>query len=368
MRNKKYFLFLSLLLTACSAFQIDERTGDPIDPRVRAEQEVEIKKADESLTNGYFSVSKEQYIEFQRKFPNSVFYQRARFGQAQSLEAEGKWTEAAQIYRGTIEATRERQPEIAAQALYRISACYENIGDEARVLASLKDALNLKQYLSPEQVDAEIPARAAAAYSRMGLSKDAEEQLALADQGIQNIIKINRSTMNQAELKLWSSEIYYKMGLFSTENLKPENLQAALDSFKMVQIFSLRSLELGVIPWSEKAKKALMLNYEDLWKVAQNLPTPEGLDFEAANRQKTERQIYFAGQLLALTNDLRSAQVVAKEVRSPLSAQFFKGLSKFEDKIEKFLYTQGEFTKLTPEAMKRQQIKQKKIKLQDPQN
>lgn len=368
MKSKLLFLmfFLIINLMACAAFQTDERTGDPIDPRIRAEQEAEISKADENLANGYFSISKEQYIEFQRKFPNSFFYQRARFGHAQSLEAENKWSEAAEIYRGTIEATRARQPEIAAQALYRISICYENLRDEARVLASLKDALSLKQYLEPEQAEAEIPARMAACYSRMGLQKDAQTQLILADEGIQNIIKQNRSAMDAEALKNWSAKVYYKMGLFSTEQVTAENLQAALDSFKMVQIFSLRSIELGKDPWSEKAEKTLMVSYGNFWKVVQNFPVIEGLDTGAANRQKTERQIYFAGQILALTNDLKTSQVVSQEMRSPNSSHFFAGLVKFEDKVEQFLYSQGEFTKLTPEALKRQQVKQKNIKLQDP--
>lgn len=365
-KNRIQFLILGLLLTACSAFQVDEKTGDPIDPRVRAEQEAEIQKPDQNLANGYFSVAREQYAEFQKKFPNSVFYQRSIFGQAQSLEGEKKWAEAAEMYRANIEATRVRQPEIAAQALYRISICYENLGDESRVLASLRDSLTMKEYLNPEQAEAEIPARMAASYSRMGLQKEAKEQLEKADQGAQRVIKQNLSTMDQSTLNAWSAKIYYSMGSFSTQQANSENLQGMLDSFKLVQIFSLRSIELGVDPWSNLARKELVKNYESLWDLVIKFPKIQGLDAEAAVRQKNERQSYFAGQILTLLNELKAAQVVSEDMRSQQVKDLFKDILKYQDKLEQFLYAQGEFTKLTPEALKRQQLNPKRIKLQDP--
>ncbi len=363
-----FFILISIfLLSACSAFQMDEKTGIPIDPRIRAEQEAELAKADENFENGYMSLAKEGYSEFSKKFPNSIFYQRSRFGLAQTLEAESKWAEAASIYRDTIGATRERQPEIAAQALYRVSVCYENLQDETRVLASLKDAMNLKKYLRPEQIEAEIPARMAASYSRMGLLEDAKKQLQKADEGIQEVIKNQRSNMNQQELNQWSSEIYYKMGLFSTSQLNSENIQASLDSFKMVQIFSLRSVELGVQPWSEYAQQKMLGNYKDFWKAARTMPLAQGLDQEAAQRQRTERQIHFAGEILALMTDLKSSRAILPEMRGPLSDSLFKSLTVQEEELQKFLYDQGETTKLTPDALKRNQMRKTKMKLQDPQ-
>lgn len=366
--SKRIFIvllwFLALVLVSCSAFQVDEKTGDLIDPRVRAEQEIELEKADSNFASGYFSVARDEYNEFLTRFPNSIFYQRARLGMAQSLEAEGRWSEAAEIYRSTIEATRERQPEIAALALYRISLCYENLGDEARVLASLKDALLLKKYLKPEQAEAEIPARMAASYSRMGLTKEAQEQLQLADSGIQQIIKQNRSLMDKDDLNKWSASTYHRMGLYSTNQLSSENLQSALDSFKMIQIFSLRSIELGVSEWSEKSEKALMTNYQDFWKTIQNFPLSQGMDSGAALRQKTERQIYFVGEILTLISDLKSARAVGQQGRSKTAVHFFAWLTKFETQMDKFLYDQGEFNQMTPEALKRNQLKQK-IKLKD---
>jgi tetratricopeptide (TPR) repeat protein len=368
MNNRKriYFLsLLSLICLSCAAFQRDEKTGDPIDPRVRAEQEGEIQKADSHYAAGYYTVAQEEYASFQKKFPNSIYFQRAGLGLGQSLEAQDKWSEAATVYRQTIDATRERQPEIAALALYRISLCYENLGDEARVLASLKDALSLKQYLKPEQAQAEIPARMAASYSRMGLENEAQAQLSVADAAIQQIIKQNRSNMDQDSLNIWSAAIYYRMGLFSTNQLSGENLQACLDSFKMIQIFSLRSIELGAQFWSEKAEKALMLNYQDVWKAIQNFPPIQGLDVGAAARQKVERQIYFTGQTLSLISELKSARSASQDSRSKTSKLFFKWLAQLEIQMEKFLYDQGELNQMTPEAIKRNQLKQK-IKLEDP--
>ncbi|MEZ0392973.1 MAG: tol-pal system YbgF family protein, partial [Pseudobdellovibrionaceae bacterium] len=178
-------LISSILLAGCASLRSNSDEGGPIDPRVRAEQEGELKKAELAFEKQNYNEAEDLFGEFQAKFPNSIFYQRAQFGRAKSLEALEHWSEAADLYRKTLEVTRARQPQIAAQALYHISFCYENLGDEARVLASLKDALSMKEHLTPEQAQAEIPARMAASLNRMGQTKDAEQYFRQASQGIQ---------------------------------------------------------------------------------------------------------------------------------------------------------------------------------------
>lgn len=361
------FLVMFFLLSACSAFQSDQDTGLAMDPRIRAEQEAELIKADENFRLGYVTIAREQYIDFQRKFPNSIFFQRARFGQAKSIEAEGRWTEAAEIYRSTIEATRTRQPEIAAAALYHISYCYENLGDESRLLASLKDALNMKQYLKVEQVEAEIPARLAAVYSRMGLTAEAQTQLNLADQGIRDVIRMNPNNLDNAKLKSWTAEVYYRMGLFSTEQISEENLQSALDSFKMVQTFSLRSVEAGAEPWSSLSEQELKKNYNYFWRSIQNILPSQDMDIEAGLRDLKEKKTKFSGQLLTLMTSLSYSRVVSQDLRSPQSNRLFNHLKELEKAIENHLYDQGELNQLTPEALKRNRTKKQGLRLKDPQ-
>ncbi len=338
--------FALIALTACTSISTEtEVHGVPVDPQIRAEQEAEISKADHALDAQNYEQADNLYVDFQKKFPNSIFYQRAQLGRAKTLEYQGRWAEAAELYRRTVEATRTHQPEIAAQGLYQLSFCYENLGDESRVLASLKDAMQLKQYLKPEQALAEIPARLAASYNRMGLRPEAEQYFREAERGIQQV-RAQQPPENSAQ---WLSATYYRMGSFSTNQVSEENLQSSLDTLKIVQIFSLRSSEEGGQPWSKLASQGLIANYRDLWNTIQQIPLNKAMEQGAAKREQTERQLNYSGQLLTLMNELK--QYRAPEGRNhPEATDLFSFLSKLETQAQGLLTAKGVRNPLTPEA------------------
>jgi tetratricopeptide (TPR) repeat protein len=343
---KKFTLSLSFLgLLACATMNEPDIRGVPVDPQIRAEQEAEISKADKALDAQNYAAADSLYVEFQKKFPNSVFFQRAQLGRAKALEFQGRWAEAAELYRTTVEATRTHQPEIAAQGLYQLSFCYENLGDESRVLASLKDALRLKEYLKPEQALAEVPARLAASYNRMGLQQEAQQYFREAERGILQV----RASQTEQESAVWLSSTYYRMGVFSTNQVSEENLQSSLDTLKIVQIFSLRSSEEGGQPWSKMASQGLIANYRDLWNTIQQIPLIKAMDQGAALREQTERQLNYTGQLLALMNELK--QYRAPEGKTRVDAtELFTFLNKLEIQAQSFLTAKGIRNPLTPEA------------------
>ncbi len=345
MKRKILLFCAAVILSACSSMQMNENRDATIDPQIRAEQEAEISKADRAFNSMQYDVSEVLYADFQKKFPNSVFFQRAQFGLAHSLEAQDRWSEAAELYRYTLEATRDRQPEIAAQALYHLSFCYENLGDETRVLASLKDAMALKEYLRPEQALAEVPARMAASYNRMGLTKESDQYLRQAERGILQV----RASQKPENSAVWLSSIYYNMGAYSTHQVSEENLQASLDTLKIVQTFSLRSSEEGGQPWSKMAADGLIANYRDLWNTIQQIPLNKAMDKGAALREQTERQLNLTGQLLVLINDLKHYR--SPDAKSASAAEgLFAYLAKLETQAQSFLTSKGVRNPLTPEA------------------
>lgn len=354
--KKTSIFFLSLVigsLLGCASMRGNDSGGIPIDPRVRAEQEGELKKADQALMMGDLQTAEKLFREFQQRFPTSVYFQRSQFGLAKTLEAQQRWAEAADLYRKTLEVTRERQPEIAAQALYELSYCYENLGDEARVLASLQDALTMKQYLTQEQALAEVPARLAASYNRMGRTKEAEQYFREASRGIQQMRPSH--TMDQSGV--WLAKTYYQMGVFSTNQLSYENLQTSLDTLKMVQIFSLRSAEASGEPWSKMAADGLLSNYRDLWNTIQGIPMNKAMESGAAKREQVDQQANFTGQLLTLMNELRTYRAPETREESPEASEMFLALGKMEEKAHRFLTNLGGQTPLTPEAKKRGGLK-----------
>ncbi len=345
------------VLSGCASTPAQQITGAPIDPEVRAEQESEIRKADDALFLQDFISAERLYSGFLKQYPNSIFFQRALFGKGKALEAQERWSEAAEAYRTSVEATRVRLPEIAAQALFRLSFCYENLGDEARVLASLNDAMAMKSYLHSEQVLAEIPARYAACYSRMGRIKDAQVYFLKADQGVAQI----RATRGQNVTNAWLAQVYFHMGRLSTNQISDENLQTSLDTLKMIQVFSLRSAEMGGEPWSRRAIQGLMENYRDHWNTIQEIPLHRALEAGVAKREQVERKINFTGQLLTMISDLRQYRAPS----DPLPVNdLFSFLQSLEKQGRDFLISVGDRNGLTPESERRLELKRQKMTLQ----
>ncbi len=336
-------------------------TGVPIDPQVRAEQEAELRKADDALFLQDFISAEKLYLAFQKQFPNSIFYQKAQFGRSKALEYQEKWTEASEAYRSAIEATRVRQPEIAAQALFRLSYCYENLGEEAKVLATLNDVSQMKDQLWPEQIQAELPARFAASYSRVGRTKEAQSYFIKAEQGIAQI-RANQASQRTND---WLAQVYFQMGRLSTNQLTNENLQSSLDTLKMIQVFSLRSAEMGGEPWSRRAIQGLMENYRDHWNAIQEIPLHRAMEVGVAKREQTERKISFTGELLTLISDLR-------QYRAPSDPLPVNDLFGFLQNIEKqgkdYLISVGERNALTPESERRLELKRQKMTLRPVSN
>jgi hypothetical protein len=329
-----------------------------VDPALKARQEKELRSAQAALDAQRAEEAEKAFMAFQTKYPVSVFYQAAQVGEAKALELQGKWSEAAELYRQTIDATRETQPEIAAQALYEISFCYENLGDEARLIASLQDALRRKESLRPEWALAEIPARLAASYNRVGHLEEAQKYFHQAEEGMAQLQVMH----NKEATSEWIARIYYEMGLYSTHQLAFENLQASIDTLKMVQIFSLRSVEANGEPWSQLAGEGLQVNYRDIWNTIQDIPLNHALDTAAAEREKRERQSDFVGQLLGLINDLRRHQT-PEATRNEALKDLMKLMKSVEAQGAQFLASNHWHVQLTPESQQRNALKKEGVVL-----
>lgn len=351
--------FMTLILSSCTLFEKKEVTGLPPDPAIKAQQEARLKEAEEQFDKRNFSKAVQLYEKFRKDFPESIFYQSAQLGLAQSLEAQGQYSPAINLYRETIEATRGNQPWIAAAALYYSSFSYEALGDEARVLASLKDALALKKHLKEEVALAEVPARLAASYYRIGETADAEKYFQMAERGV-----IQLQAKDEKPDKVWLSHVYYQMGVFSTQQTSFETLRAHLDTLQMMQKFSLRSIEADGKPWADMAFQGLKDNYHDLWSGIQTVPLNKSLDLAAAQREQKEVKIQLVGDLLTMINELKNYKVPESPM-TPNVNSLFNYLDEIEKQGQMILTNAGEYTPLTPESQEKQGLRKEGVILKD---
>lgn len=343
-------IFVSILLAfqlGCSHFKWQQpETLESVDPAKKAAQEAQVQTAEAALDQQNWQQAEDLFKNFLKQYPYSVFLQRARFGLAQSFEEQGNWSEAADLYRTIIKTSQSINPEIAAQAHFAVSFCYENLGDEPKVLASLQDAQNLQEYLTPEKANAEIPARMAASYYRIGRAKEAEDFLKKADEGI----KLLRASKVSDKDRDWLAKIYFKMGVFSTNQLNDENLVSSLDTLRVVQIFSLRSAEEAIQPWSYNSSERLIENYQSIWRVIRNLSAESSMEAGMAKYELEQKQIELCDRMLEMINDLKQYQLPGTSSKSEATKKIFSFIEELKKQAQIFIANKSIRNHLTPEA------------------
>lgn len=321
-------------LMSCSHF-----LTTPFDHRAsqieRDAQEKDLNNAESLLSRGEFGNSLLAFRDFQKKYPQSVFLQASRLGEAQSLEGLGDWINAAAIEREVSLLTLKEQPEIAALALYRLSFSYLELGDDSKSVAALLDAQRLRQYLPLQVRVAEIPARLSAFYAGQGRDKEAAEYLNEAEKGVDNVLKNPPKGLQ----KDWLAKTYYQMGSISVSQLTALNFIEFLRGERMVQVYLLKAMKLNDPQWSAKSLKYLLEMYQELDRL---------VTVEPARESQTQMAAAFYDLIEGadLFRPLENQRTTSYEV------EFYKKLSDVRKKTEELLYSTRGGLELTEESQR----------------
>ncbi|ASD62219.1 tetratricopeptide repeat protein [Bdellovibrio bacteriovorus] len=323
-----------VLLSGCSL--LGQRSQPDETQAVRATELAQITNAEKVLNNGSFDQSLILYKEFQGLHPQSTFLQAARLGEAQSLAGLERWQEALELYRDITVKTRNYQPEIAAQALYRMSFAYEAQGDDLRTVSTLLDAKKLGQYLPLETALAEIPARLAIVYGRQDREDDAVAYLNEAERGIEKV-QAEKGTELPKE---WLAKTYVQMGGVSTNQLGVQNFSAFVRGQKLVQIYLFRAVRLNDTNWSTRAKTRLQETYRDLFTVVES------------QREQRRLQSALGAELLGLIDQAELYRPPTGQKMNSHETEFFAFLADVRKKTEDIVYTNDEVMGLTEESQR----------------
>ncbi|MBO9667070.1 MAG: hypothetical protein J7501_09685 [Bdellovibrio sp.] len=333
-------LLLFAFLAGCSSFQMS-RSEEGVLQNKKLLEDKELSNAHDLLVRGKYVEAHKMFRDFEERYPQSVYFQAARLGEAQSFEGQGKWVEASAIYRDIYLKTKNLQPDIAAMALYRQSFCYEALGDDQKTIATLLDAKNLRTALPKEVGYAEIPARLGATYGRLGREKEAVAYLNEAEKGIAKI----RAEDQAALSKDWLAKTYVQMGSTSTNQLSPASFATFVSGQKFVQVYLIKALELNDRVWSPRALKELQGTYQDLYSQVE------------AVRENRSRQAELGGSLIELIDRAELYRPIAGQTQNNYQIQFFTQLTDVRKNTETLLYQAKETMGLTEESQKLNSIK-----------
>ncbi|MEN0057558.1 MAG: hypothetical protein AAGB31_01885 [Bdellovibrio sp.] len=329
------FLLFSMLIvsTGCGLLPIQDERKDEAFLQREAEQS-QMRAAEEILARAQFDQALVKFQEFQKKYPQSTFFQAARLGEAQALEGQGHYEEAAVLYRDVYLANINYQPNIAVIALYRSSFCYEAQGDDLKTLTALLDANKLGKHLPPEVAWAEIPARLASIYGRSGADREANRYLEMADKGLQKV----RQEKGRDLKTDWLAKTYFQMGSVSTNQISAETFANYVAGQRWVQVYLIRALQQNDPVWSVRAQNKLEETYRDL--------------YAQVELQKTSREALanLGGAFFDLMDQAELFRPVWGREANAYEKKFFSNLAETRKKTESLLYGSESSMGLTEES------------------
>lgn len=347
---KSCAILILILFIICGCSFLQKKQAEDIDPAVVA-RDNSIVSSLESDLDAAKDPREVQYqlLEFQRKNSASVFFQKSRLLLGRSLASQEKWLESLQVYREVVSSTRQTKPEIAALALYYSSFSHEALEDDSRVLASLLEAYSLRDQLPADKGLAEIPARLAVTYQRIGQDNEAAMYSRLAEQGLAQARAQSKEGLNPQTL----ARIYFQMGSHIQRPLTEDTLQASIASFARGQIYLLKSVEVQADPWSAKSKEALLSSYSRYIQFLEMLPLNVALERAAAERDRLRRQIRFAESISEVAAILEQYQLPDGPAANPHYIEVKNGLESFQKFLGRYIFRDNSETELTPESQRK---------------
>jgi tetratricopeptide (TPR) repeat protein len=304
----------------------------------------------------------EDYDEASRVFeailvrnPVSEFELVTMFNAGAAREGLHDCKGAADRYRKVIAASSKIAPQLHSQGLYRLSYAYECLGNDAKVIASLLEVRNHVNSLTEDILQAELPARLAAAYARVGNNKTAKFYYDQANKGLA-LLKV--SYRQRAKYDELVARILFLMGRINQpdEHAK-DKPKAYLENIRLLQSYLYQSIELEVPVWSEKSLKQLVNSYEQLWSYVDEINAASSDPLVKENLERKMR-LQIARDADKALLELKSYQTSEGKSGGLVSKLSFV-VAKQEQRFRQLVAANAETTLQSKESRDREGIKRK---------
>lgn len=335
----KYLLLsLGLFLVSCSWFG---RKETPVSTAPSAEVMQTFEKANLHLDQEEYAEAARLYDKILKQNPATELDLVILFNSGTAYEGLKRCKTAAGRYRKLVRIASNRFKKIEARALLRLSYNYECLGNEARVISSLTDAWNRRKYLSVEKGRAEVPARLAAAYARLGNQKMARKYYLEAERGLKLVHGTVRSELDK---RLILARTLFFMGNVEDFSILAKRPDVFFDGMKQSQVYLLKSMEMNEKNWSGKSTDALSEIYRKIWDHLSSLDMKDGA-------------VRIQGQKIAFRSvesiEFLKASRFPDDNEPKIILSFFNRMVQTEQKFRAFLAENATETPLTEEAKER---------------
>jgi len=357
---RSILIFSLVFLTGCSLFS-RKRQGSlagsesaATAAKISAEKQqvqMEFNNALALLDLGKFSEAGRKFKQILTKYPNTDLELLIVYNLGGALEGLKRCDRAVKRYRQVLQRSAGKFKKLEAKALLRMSYSYECVGDDAKVVASLLDLQKRGSFLGKEVSLAEIPARLAAAYSRLNNEYLAQSYFLKAQEGLKQLNTNFRTPGKKRELL---ARTLFHMGSMQKHSLESMTTKSFLESQKYLQNYLLMSVELNDVRWSPRSAEEILEGYDKIFaKIKQEEPSSTD---EVDIRKARTRQLNLAQGAIG---NLRSLQLQRFQQRQEpvIISSLFERIKQTEQKFEVEMARVTRGTNLTKEALERDALK-----------
>ncbi len=348
----KKFVISVLVCVGCGQPTVKTETGNSNE---RAAYEQGLR----ALAKNNYQGAAEKFTMVLNHYTTTKYLVGAYYNLGLSLEGLNKYSEAAENYKKVIELEQGKRGRDEADALYRLSICYEVIGDDTKMILALVQLQERPNFLNKDLAQIELPARLAAAYARQGNIKLADEYNHKAEAGL----KLRRRTPMKGDILIWLPKTLYSMGHIASRTIgaNVDEFKNHIKALQWSQSWLLRCAELGEASnsYSKKGAEEILQSYNSALQAIETVKASNDPDMLKAAKFKQDNQRAMAGALDYSLQQLKDDRLAATSLNSEVSLikQLFEDLMPIQKKIDAIIQSHDVQDQNTNEAKSREGLK-----------
>lgn len=346
------------LIISCSTS--GDKNGENSDSQksitAEASQETmkEFNKGLEHLDNSEYESAAATFKRIITEHPTSEFQLISLYNLGAAYEGMNDCKSAGKTYRQVARSSLGKYRRLEAQALFRLSFAYSCVGEDAKTVVSLLDAKRRKDVLTDEVAMAEIPARLAAAYARMGNNDKASVYFDEAKKGL--LYLRTKYSQRRAINDIMAKTLFFMGRMTPLYERLNNDAMAYLESLQLLQAYLIEAVELNSKDWSPKAAEQLLEAYENVWQMIDGIELKSKSDPLYAKQKTKEFRASVVSEALINLKLLRDSRFPGTK-SSPAMSGLLNSLELKERRFQNYLAINGIKNPLTDEAEQREGLR-----------